>query len=241
MVPRAPRGHRVGPLFPEFRHGDKVPLMTKLVIVDDHEAMREGLATLLAGQGMEILGAAGNVAAGLDLVEHAMPEIAIVDIQLPDGSGIDLTRELLARRPELGVILYTGDSDAELLYSGLDSGARGYALKAGSMDELITAIQRIAAGGSYVDPRLDRILLSPRATAQVPQLSPREREIMHLMAEGLTADAIGNQLSVSVETVRTHVRNVIRKLQARNRVHAIALALERGEIALGDNDEQRAR
>jgi DNA-binding NarL/FixJ family response regulator len=139
------------------------------------------------------------------------------------------------------VILYTGDSDAELLYSGLDSGARGYALKAGPLAELVGAIERIAAGGSYVDPRLDRILLSPRATAQLPQLSPREREIMHLMAEGLTADAIAQQLTVSVETVRTHVRNVIRKLQARNRVHAIALALERGEIALGDNDDQRDR
>jgi len=215
--------------------------MTKLVIVDDHEALREGLVALLRGHGMEVVGTAGNVAAGIDLVEHTAPDVAIVDIRLPDGSGIDLTRELLSRRPELGVVLYTGDSDIDLLYSGLDSGARGYALKAGSMTELVGAIERIAAGGSYVDPRLDRILLSPRATAQVPQLSPREREIMHLMAEGMTADQIGNQLSVSVETVRTHVRNVIRKLQARNRVHAIALALERGEIALGDNDEQRER
>jgi DNA-binding NarL/FixJ family response regulator len=100
------------------------------------------------------------------------------------------------------------------------------------MQELVGAIHTIVAGGSYVDPRLDRILLSPRATAQVPQLSPREREIMHLMAEGGTAEAIGTALGVSVETVRTHVRNVIRKLQARNRVHAISLALERGEIAL---------
>jgi DNA-binding NarL/FixJ family response regulator len=214
---------------------DKVRGMTKLVIVDDHAAIREGLPTLLASHGMEIVGAAGNVAAGLDLVEHTEPDVALVDIQLPDGSGIDLTRELLARRPEIGVILYTGDSDAELLYSGLDSGARGYALKAGSMAELVEAIERIAAGGSYVDPRLDRILLSPRATAQLPQLSPREREIMHLMAEGMTAEQIANELSLSVETIRTHVRNVIRKLQARNRVHAIALALERGEIALTDD------
>src|SRR3712207_8406183 len=96
------------------------------------------------------------------------------------------------------------------------------------MDELLSAIKQVADGGSYVDPRLDRILLSPRATARVPQLSPREREIMHLMAEGLTAEQIGDEISVSVETVRTHVRNVIRKLQARNRVHAIAMALELG-------------
>jgi DNA-binding NarL/FixJ family response regulator len=214
-------------------------LMTKLVIVDDHEALREGLVALLQHGGLEVVGAAGNVAAGVDLVDHAEPDVAIVDIQLPDGSGIDLTRQLLARRPDLGVILYTGDSDAELLYDGLDSGARGYALKAGSMDELMAAIERVAGGGSYVDPRLDRILLSPRATAHVPQLSPREREIMHLMAEGMTAEAIGDKISVSVETVRTHVRNVIRKLQARNRVHAIAIALERGEIALDSTREER--
>ena len=206
--------------------------MTKLVIIDDHEALREGLVALLRGHGMEVVATAGNVAAGIDLVQHTEPDVAIVDIRLPDGSGIELTRELLAQRPDLGVILYTGDADAEQLYSGLDSGARGYALKAGSMQELVGAIETIMAGGSYVDPRLDRILLSPRATAHVPQLSPREREIMHLMAEGRTAEAIADEISVSVETVRTHVRNVIRKLQARNRVHAIAIALERGEIAL---------
>jgi DNA-binding NarL/FixJ family response regulator len=213
--------------------------MPKLIIVDDHEALREGLEVMLTHGGNEVVGVAGNVAAALDLVEVSDPDIAIVDIRLPDGSGIALTRELLQRRPDLGVILYTGDSDAELLYEGLDSGARGYALKAGSMDELQSAIERVAGGGSYVDPRLDRILLSPRATARVPQLSPREREIMHLMAEGRTAEAIGDEISVSVETVRTHVRNVIRKLQARNRVHAIAIALERGEIALSNDGEDR--
>jgi DNA-binding NarL/FixJ family response regulator len=213
--------------------------MTKLVIVDDHEALREGLVALLEQGGVEVVGAAGNVAAAVDAVDHAEPDVALVDIQLPDGSGIELTRQLLAHHPDLGVILYTGDADAERLYDGLDSGARGYALKAGSMDELMAAIDRVAEGGSYVDPRLDRILLSPRATAHVPQLSPREREIMHLMAEGMTAEQIAGQIIVSVETVRTHVRNVIRKLQARNRVHAIAIALERGEIALDSSRDER--
>jgi DNA-binding NarL/FixJ family response regulator len=206
--------------------------VTKLVVIDDHDALRGGLEVLLGQAGHEVVGTAGNLAAGLDLVEHADPEVALVDIGLPDGSGIDLTRQLLARRPNLAVVLYTGDADAELLYEGLDSGARGYALKAGSIEELLAAIRQVAEGGSYVDPRLDRILLSPRATSRVPQLSPREREIMHLMAEGHTAEQIGDRITVSVETVRTHVRNVIRKLQARNRVHAIAIALERGEIQL---------
>src|SRR3954462_5983222 len=211
--------------------------MPKLMIVDDHEALREGLEVMLSHSGHEVVGGAGNVAAALDLVAVSEPDIAIVDIRLPDGSGIALTRELLAQRPQLGGILYTGDSDAELLYDGLDSGARGYALKAGSMEELLAAIEKVQAGRSDVDPRLGPDLLLPRATAGVPQLSPREREIMPLMAEGMTADAIADSIGVSVETVRTHVRNVIRKLQARNRVHAIAIALERGEIALDATQE----
>ncbi|HEY8638406.1 MAG TPA: response regulator transcription factor [Solirubrobacteraceae bacterium] len=211
--------------------------MPKVAIIDDHEALREGLEVLLAHGGIDVVGTAGNAAAAIDLVEHSEPDVALVDIRLPDGSGIDLTRELLARHPDLRVVLYTGDADAELLYGGLDSGARGYALKAGSMTELVAAIEQVAAGGTYVDPRLDRILLSERATSRVPALSPRERQIMHLMAEGRTADQIAEALTVSVETVRTHVRNVIRKLQARNRVHAIAIALERGEIALDHSED----
>ena len=218
-----------------------LPSVTKLVLIDDHEALRGGLEVALDQAGLDVVGAAGNCAAGLDLVEHTEPDVALVDIGLPDGSGIDLTRQLLARNPELAVVLYTGDADADLLYEGLDSGARGYALKAGSLEELLGAIKHVAGGGSYVDPRLDRILLSPRATAKVPQLSPREREIMALMAEGHTAEQIGGQISVSVETVRTHVRNVIRKLQARNRVHAIAIALERGEIQLDDSEPRDGR
>src|SRR3954454_17793550 len=179
--------------------------MPKLMIVDDHEALREGLEVMLSHSGHEVVGVAGNVAAALDLVAVSEPDIAIVDIRLPDGSGIALTRELLAQRPELGVILYTGDSDAELLHEGLDSGARGYALKAGSMEELGAAIERGAQGGSDLDPPLGRRLPSPRRTARLPQLSPREREIMHLMAEGRTAEAIGSEINVSVETVPHHL------------------------------------
>jgi DNA-binding NarL/FixJ family response regulator len=210
--------------------------VTTLVIIDDHEALREGLAVLLGQGGLEVVAAAGNVAAGEDVVEHANPDVAIVDIRLPDGNGIELTRTLLERHPGLGVILYTGDSDFDLLYDGLDSGARGYALKAGSIDELFSAVRRVADGGTYVDPRLDRVLLSERSTARLPNLSPREREIMHLMAEGGTAQDVGARVGVSVETVRTHVRNVIRKLQARNRVHAIAIALQRGDITIDRDD-----
>jgi DNA-binding NarL/FixJ family response regulator len=211
--------------------------MTRLVIVDDHEALRDGLVALLRDGGMDVVGTASNVAGGIDTVLRCDPDVAIVDIALPDGSGISLTRQLLEIRPDLGVILYTGDSDADKLVEGLDSGARGYALKAGSMSELTAAIESVAGGGSYVDPRLDRVLLAEPSTAREPTLSPREKEVINLMAEGMTAEAIANELRVSIETVRTHSRNVIRKLRARNRVHAIAIALQRGEIELGAEAE----
>ncbi len=208
--------------------------MTRLAIVDDHEALRDGLESLLNGSGLDVVGTAGNVAAAMDLVEHERPDVALVDIRLPDGSGIDLARMLLATRPELRIVLYTGETDADLLSEGLDSGAQGYALKAGSTRELVEAITRVADGGTYVDPRLDGVLARQREAARVPRLSPREREVLQLMAEGQTAEGVGEALGVSVETVRTHVRNAVRKLQARNRVHAIALAVARGEIAVDD-------
>ncbi len=122
--------------------------MTRLAIVDDHEALREGLETLLLGSELEVVGTAGNVAAALDLVEHVQPDVALVDIRLPDGSGIDLTRQLLAARPHMRVVLYTGEPDADLLSAALDSGAQGYALKAGPMRELVSAIVQVAGGGA---------------------------------------------------------------------------------------------
>jgi DNA-binding NarL/FixJ family response regulator len=207
--------------------------VTRLAIVDDHEALREGLEALLAGGELEVVGTAGNAAAALDVVEHARPDVVLVDIGLPDASGIELARQLIARHRGLRVVLYTEDTDADLLYAGLDAGVAGYVLKAGPVRELAAAVAQVAAGGTYVDPRLDRVLESERTVTRVSQLSPREREVMHLMAEGLTAEAAGGELGVSVETVRTHVRNAVRKLQARNRVHAIAVALERGEVSLG--------
>jgi DNA-binding NarL/FixJ family response regulator len=212
-----------------------VPL--RLVLIEDHQALREGLELLLGREGCVVVGTAGNAAEGQQLVEELAPDVALVDIRLGDDEpdGIDLTRRLLTTDPDRRIVLYTGSSDEELLFDGLDSGARGYALKDGSPRELVEALALVAEGGSYVDPRLRPALLSRRSTERLPSLSNREREILDLLAQGLTGEQVAEKLVLSAETVKTHIRNAMSKLEAHTRVHAIAIALREGYISPPDN------
>ncbi|HWT24596.1 MAG TPA: response regulator transcription factor [Solirubrobacteraceae bacterium] len=206
----------------------------RLVLIEDHQALREGLELLLDREGCDVVGTAGTAAEGRALVERLEPDVALVDIRLGDDDGIALTRELLDAGPERRIVLYTGSADEDLLFSGLDSGARGYALKDGSPRELVEALESVAAGGSYVDPRLRPALLSRRTTERLPTLSNREREVLDLLARGLTGEQVAEQLVLSAETVKTHVRNAMNKLEAHTRVHAIAIALREGYISPPD-------
>jgi DNA-binding NarL/FixJ family response regulator len=214
-----------------------VPL--SLVLIEDHQALREGLELLLDREGLDVIGTAGSAGEGRELIERHAPDVSLIDIRLGDDSGIELTRQLVDADPERRVILYTGSSDVELLISGLDSGARGYALKEGTHSELTAALNTVAEGGMYVDPRLRPALLSRRATQRMPSLSKREREIMDLLAQGLTGEQVAERLVLSSETVKTHIRNAMTKLEASTRVHAIAIALREGFIQppASGNDE----
>ena len=203
----------------------------RLVLIEDHQALREGLELLLGREGCDVVGAAGTAAEGRTLVEDLEPDVALVDIRLGDDDGIELTRHLLDADPERRIVLYTGSADEDLLFSGLDSGARGYALKDGSPSELVGALGAVAEGGTYVDPRLHPALLSRRATNTQKGLSKREREIMDLLAQGLTGEQVAAQLFLSPETIKTHIRNAMNKLEANTRVHAIAIALREGFIS----------
>jgi DNA-binding NarL/FixJ family response regulator len=203
----------------------------RLVLIEDHQALREGLELLLGREGCEVVGTAGTAGEGRALIETLEPDVALVDIRLGEESGIDLTRAVIDADPSCRVVLYTGSSDVELLISGLDSGARGYALKEGTPSELTGALETVAAGGTYVDPRLRPALLSRRATQRMPSLSKREREIMDLLAQGLNGEEVAEKLVLSSETVKTHIRNAMSKLEAHTRVHAVAIALREGYIS----------
>jgi DNA-binding NarL/FixJ family response regulator len=203
----------------------------RLVLIEDHQALREGLELLLGRAGIEVLGTAGTAAEGRRLVERWDPDVSLIDIRLGEDSGIELTAQLIDADPERRIMLYTGSNDLDLLISGLDSGARGYALKDGTQGELTAALATVAEGGTYVDPRLHPALLSRRATQTQKMLSKREREIMDLLAQGLTGEQVAERLFLSPETIKTHIRNAMNKLEAHTRVHAIAIALREGFIS----------
>jgi DNA-binding NarL/FixJ family response regulator len=203
----------------------------RLVLIEDHDALREGLRLLLDREGWDVVGSSGTATEGRELVERLDPDVALVDITLGDDSGIELTAALVDAEPERRIVLYTGSTDVDQLISGLDSGARGYALKEGTPKELIGALETVADGGTYVDPRLRPALLSAKATQTQSVLSKREREIMDLLAQGLTGEQVAERLVLSAETVKTHIRNAMAKLEAHTRVHAIAIALREGFIS----------
>jgi DNA-binding NarL/FixJ family response regulator len=206
---------------------EETPL--NVVIVDDHVALRRGMELLLRRHGHHVVGTADDAVQGESVILRRRPDVALVDLGLPGESGAQLTRRLLAQESSLRIILYTGAADENELLDGLDAGAAGFALKSGDPDELEEAIRTVADGGDYLDPRLTP-LLRRGAGGRTGVLSPREGEILALLADGLSGEDAAKRLFLSSETVRTHVRNAMTKLGAATRVHAVALALQRGEI-----------
>jgi DNA-binding NarL/FixJ family response regulator len=201
-----------------------------VVIVDDHVALRRGMELLLRRAGHHIVGTADDAEAGEALILRRKPDVALVDLALPGKSGAQLTRSLLGSDPKLRIILYTGAADERQLLDALDAGAAGVALKSGDPEELEQAIRAVAAGDDYLDPRLTP-LLARGGNGRARTLSPREGEILGLLSQGLSGEEAAKQLFLSPETVRTHVRNAMTKLGAATRAHAVALALQRGEIS----------
>jgi DNA-binding NarL/FixJ family response regulator len=203
-----------------------------IVLVDDHAVVAKGMELLLRRFGHHVVGVADDPETAYRMIDARRPRVAVIDLDLPRENGAQLTRRLLERDEQLAVLLYTGARERGLLAEALDCGARGFALKSASPDDLAEAIQTVADGGSYMDPRLRSTVLSRDTTDDVGLLSPREREILDGIARGLRGEQIAAQLSISPETVRTHVRNAMEKLEAHTRAHAVAIALRQGEIAL---------
>ena len=198
----------------------------RCMVVDDHAAVREGVKMILSrDREIAVIGESGSGDGAIEMAEKRRPDVVVMDVRMDGMDGFEATRRITASHPEVGVILYTAHGERGLLAEGLDCGARGYVLKDAPPDDIVRAVKRVAEGGAYVDPTLASELVTPRSTERLPALSAREREILGMLANGLSNPEIASRLFISPETVRTHVRNAMTKLEADTRTQAVALAL----------------
>jgi DNA-binding NarL/FixJ family response regulator len=201
------------------------------VVADDHPAVLEAVAEYLAQGGIEVIARARDGEDALEKIEQRRPDVALVDVRMPKLGGIELTRFALRSTPDTAILLYTGYGDRALLTEALDAGVRGFVLKEAPMDDLLRAVRSVATGGMYVDPVLAGTLATSSIGNKLPELTHRERDVLRLLADGLANEEIGKRLFISAETVRTHVRKAMDKLDADTRTQAVARALRDHLIA----------
>jgi DNA-binding NarL/FixJ family response regulator len=201
-----------------------------VLLVEDHLTVRRGLEMFLQDEGFRIVGVTESVDEAHRMFLARRPDVAIVDLGLGRRNGADLVERILESDPDAGLLIYTGASEQDTIERAATCGARGFALKTGGPRELVKAVRSVAAGGVYIDPGLAS-LLAPRPSVAA-RLTDRERQVFDLLATGMTGEQAAAELFVSPDTVRTHVRNGMRKLGARTRAHAIAIAVRLREISL---------
>jgi DNA-binding NarL/FixJ family response regulator len=201
------------------------------LVADDHPAVLEAVSDVLADGGIEVTGRARDGQEAIDKIEARRPDVALLDVRMPRLGGVEATRRLSRTAPETKVLLYTGLAEQALVTDALDAGARGFVLKEAPLPDLVRAIETVAAGGTYVDPVLGGVIAGAEATAKLPSLTQRERDVLRLLADGLSNEEIGRELFISPETVRTHVRKAMTKLDADTRTQAVATALRQSLIA----------
>ena len=211
------------------------PDAIRILIVDDHAVVRIGLKTVLANAtGFRVVGEAGTVTDAIGLAVQARPDVVLMDVRLPDGSGVEACRRIKADNPDTRVVMLTSYQDEEAIVGSVMAGASGYLLKQADAERLIQAIRDAAAGESSLDPRAAGTLLSQfrelsakQAEAELAGLADRERRMLALIAEGYTNRAIGEVLHLSEKTVRNHVSQLLRKLGFQRRSQAAAWAGQR--------------
>ncbi len=206
-----------------------MPGETRVMIVDDHEVVREGLRSLLRRrQELAVVGEAGSVASAIEEARRTEPDVIIMDVRLPDGSGVEACREIRAERPETKVIMLTSYADEEAVFASIMAGAIGYLLKQTSTKTLIEAIERAMKGESLLDPAVtQRVMERVRSGKQdedeeLALLSEQERKILDLIATGMTNKEIAKEIFLSDKTVKNYVSSILSKLNLRRRSEAAA-------------------
>jgi DNA-binding NarL/FixJ family response regulator len=205
--------------------------VTTIVVADDHPAMLASVSDILARHGFDVVGRAADGQQAVTLIGSLKPTIALVDVRMPRLSGIEVAIQTASVSPDTSIIFYTAFGDRALLSEALDVGARGFVLKEAPLSDLVRAVERVVAGEAYVDPVLAGFLVSGNLAERLPALTQREREVLRLLADGFANEEIGKRLHISSETVRTHVRKAMAKLESDTRTQAVATALRQSIIS----------
>jgi two-component system response regulator NreC len=214
-------------------------MTTRLLLVDDHAVVRSGLKMLLGSErDVEIVGEAGTAAEAIEAVGAVRPDVILMDIGLPDLSGIDATREIKKRFPKVSIVALTIHEDQEYFFKMLEAGASGYVPKRAAPEELLTAIRAAATGEVYLYPSLAKLLVKDYLTqdhsgderSNLDGLTDREREVLTYLAEGSSNDEIAVSLVISPKTVERHRENIMHKLNLHSRAELVRYAIRKGII-----------
>jgi DNA-binding NarL/FixJ family response regulator len=208
----------------------------RILIADDHPAFRTGLRVLLESIGdVEVVGEAATGEEAVQGAQELLPDVIVMDLQMPGGGGIEATRRVIEAAPHVRILMLTMFDDEDSVFAALRAGARGYVLKGAGQEELARAIEAIASGEAIFSPAIATRVIdffarprSPQPPRAFPELTEREREVLELIAQGLPNPEITRRLVLSPKTVRNHVSNILAKMQVRDRAAAIVRAREAG-------------
>lgn len=223
----------------------------RVLIADDHTLLRQALHAMLDGQdNVEVVGEATNGRDAVDAAERLHPDVVLMDMVMPGLNGIEATRQIVRRTPGTRVLILTAYMEDDRLLEALRAGAAGYVVKKSDLEELLLAIQSVHRGNTYFSAAVSEELSVNEMMIQAKQVEPkagydlltgREREVLQLIAEGLSNQAIADALVISVKTVEAHKAHIMSKLHARNRTDLIRYAIKRGVVGLESSGEDAAR
>ena len=197
--------------------------MIHVLVADDHGVLRDGLAGVISEQDdMEVVATAANGAEAVEICRSTSPDVVLMDLEMPVLDGIEATRAILAEQPAVSVLVLTSFSDRQRITRALEAGAVGYLLKDASADEVVRGIRTAAGGGSPLDPRAARSLLDAQSAPDpLEGISPREREVLALLVDGMPNKLIARRLGISEKTVKSHLTSIFRQVGVTDRVQAI--------------------
>jgi two-component system, NarL family, response regulator NreC len=213
----------------------------RILLADDHTLFRQGVRTLLASESdMEVVGEAPDGAAAAERAAELKPDVVLLDIGMPGLSSFETTRQIKRNRPETKVVFLTMYDDEDYLVEGMEVGANGYVLKDSPAPQLVAAVRDVYRGGSYLSPRMlsqlvDDFRTRVKTTDRMPRfatLTPREKEVLKMLAEGNSVKEVATQLNLSVKTVEAHKFNLMRKLDIHNKAHLVQYAIQKKVIKL---------